>query len=59
MEKQNANPTVYNVSDLSHSAFLKGKNSEEKHKFISKDEFVLANDAFFDGEEFGEQYIAL
>ena len=46
MEKQNANPTVYNVSDLSHSAFLKGKNSEEKHKFISKDEFVLANDTF-------------
>ena len=44
--KQNANPTVCNVSDLSHSAFLKGKNSEEKHKFISKDEFVLANDAF-------------
>ena len=25
MEKQNANPTVYNVSDLSHSTFLKGK----------------------------------
>ncbi len=42
MEKQNANPTVYNVSDLSHSTFLKGKEQDgKKYKFISKNEFAL------------------
>mgnify|MGYP003976080937 CR=1 FL=1 len=56
MEKQNANPTVYNVSDLSHTAFLKGKDSDsdgKSYQFISKHDFSIfkQNSKVFENEE--------